>query len=309
MPVMSLASAGFKRDFIMNVAKRTTLGPCLFLGLFFLAGCTSPGTQGFNLFPQGHRLTDAAKAMRDANSGVLQVPRELEKEPLPPYTVEPGDVLLIQPVDLDSPVRLPGDQPVLPDGTVNLGKYGQHVVTGKTVAEIEAIVKSAIQTPKVGPITVRIVSRQSKVYYVLGAVNSPGVFTLNGRESVLDGIVAAGGLTDGASRNNIILARPSRPCSCRTVLPVCYRDIVQLGDTTTNYQLAPGDRIYVPSRTLIESVFGPRCDSSPCQNCPTACQLPRTSCGSAGCVSSPTLIAPAPIAPSLSGMPSASGGR
>src|SRR5438128_135385 len=87
------------------------------------AGCSSTGAgKGFSLFPQGHKLTDTAKSMRDANTGILQLPRELEKEPLPTYVLEPGDVLLITPTELDSPVRLPGDQPILPDGTINLGK-------------------------------------------------------------------------------------------------------------------------------------------------------------------------------------------
>jgi len=295
-----------EKDFIMDVFQRSSLRMGVLFTLILLTGCTTSGTQGFNLFPQGHRLTDEAKAMRDVNRGVLQVPRELEKEPLAAYTVEPGDVLLIQPVELDSPIRLPGDQPVMPDGTINLGKYGQHVVMGRTVLEIEAIVKNAIQMPKAGAITVRIVSRQSKVYYVLGAVNSPGVFMLSGRETVLDGIVAAGGLTDNASRNNIILARPSRPCSCRTVLPVCYRNIVQLGDTTTNYQLAPGDRIYIPSRTLLESIFGPHCEDSPCQSCPTACQLPRITCGAPGCAPSATILSPVMPSASVSGRTSTS---
>src|SRR5437660_7623722 len=104
----------------------------------------SSNSKGFSLFPQGHRLLDTSKETRQANSRPLAVPRELEKQPLPPFIVEPGDVLLVQPVDLDSPARLPGDQPVLPDGTINLGKYGQHLVAGKTVAEIQDIVKTAV---------------------------------------------------------------------------------------------------------------------------------------------------------------------
>src|SRR3954447_15687488 len=84
--------------------------------LVALSGCSSTGAgKGFNPFSQGHKLTDTAKSMRAANTGVLTLPRELEKEPLPTYVVEPGDVLLIQPVDLDSPVRMPSDQPILPD--------------------------------------------------------------------------------------------------------------------------------------------------------------------------------------------------
>jgi protein involved in polysaccharide export with SLBB domain len=232
------------------------------------AGCSS-GTgaaRGFTLFPEGHRLTDTAKELRWANAGALQVPRELEKQPLPPFIVEPGDVLLVQPTDLDAPVRLPGDQPVQPDGTINLGKYGQLLVAGKTVSEIQGMVQGAVQTQvkEAGYIGVRLVSRQSKVYYVLGAVNSPGAFQLNGRETVLDGILAAGGLTDTASRENIIFTRPSKPNCPRTVLPVCYKAIVQLGDTTTNYQIAPGDRIYVASRTTMETIFGGEHQKTPC---------------------------------------------
>ncbi len=87
-------------------------------------------------------------------------------------------------------------------------------------------------------------------------MNAPGSFALSGRETVLDAIIAAGGLTDRALRNNIILSRPTAPCSCRIVLPICYNEIVQVGDTATNYQLLPGDRIYVASKTFCEKYFG-----------------------------------------------------
>ncbi len=226
----------------------------------FIVGCSSGSGRGFTLLPAGHKLTEDAKSLRYANAPPIQIPRELEKQPLPPYTVEPGDTLLVQPADLDSPVRLPGDQPILPDGTINLGKYGLLQVAGKTVPEIEAMVRTAVQGQNKGQdagfITVRVVARQSKVYYVIGEVNSPGAFQLQGRETVLDGIMQAGGLTDNASRDNIIVSRPTKPNCPRIVLPFCWKNVVQLGDTATNYQLAPGDRIYVPSRTCLESIPG-----------------------------------------------------
>jgi polysaccharide export outer membrane protein len=236
------------------VLTKTAL-PLFALVSLVLAGCSS-GPGGATLFPAGHKLIDEAKALRTVNAPPIQIPRELEKQPLPPYTVEPGDVLLVQPADLDSPVRLPGDQPILPDGTINLGKYGLLQVAGKTVPEIEAMVKGAVlaQTKDAGFITVRVVARVSKVYYVIGEVNSPGAFPLQGRETVLDGIMQAGGLTQNGSRDNIILSRPTRPSCPRIVLPVCWHNIVELGDTSTNYQLAPGDRIYVPTRTCLESI-------------------------------------------------------
>jgi protein involved in polysaccharide export with SLBB domain len=230
------------------------IAPVVGLLSLVMSGCASGPGNTFSLFSEGHKLTDDAMAIRTANAPPVAIPRELEKFPLPPYTVEPGDVLLVQPVDLDSPVRIPGDQPVLPDGTINLGKYGLLQVSGRTVPEIEGMVRAAVQAQvkDAGFINVRLVARQSKVYYVVGEVNSPGAFPLQGRETVLDGIMQAGGLNANGSRDNIILSRPTRPNCPRIVLPVCWKQIVQLGDTSTNYQLAPGDRIYVPSRTCLE---------------------------------------------------------
>jgi protein involved in polysaccharide export with SLBB domain len=217
------------------------------------------------------------------------VPRELEKTVLPAYVVEPGDVLLVQPVNLESPVRLPSDQTVLPDGKIDLGQYGRLLVAGKTVEQIEAEVQPIIQakTPDTGPINVRLVGRNSKVYYVLGQVNAPGSFPLQGRETVLDGLVAAGGLNVRASRANIILSRPTAPDGCRVVLPVCYKQIVQLGDTTTNYQLQPGDRIYVPAQSFWEQICGQDKDEkngcSPCIRPQTPCLWGGGNCGNGKC--------------------------
>lgn len=226
----------------------------LCLGLLFascvtLIGCSSLGSLlGRGL--SGHHLIPEAKALRSAYAEPLSLPRELDKRVAAPYIVEPGDVLLAQPANLDSPVRLPGDQTVLPDGTIELGRYGPVLVAGKTLLQIEADVRARIEpvTKEAGPISVRLVTRVSKVYYVLGEVNAPGAFPLQGRETVLDALLAAGGLNDKSSRKFITLSRPTPADGCRIVLPVCYNEIVQLGDTATNYQIAAGDRIYVPTR-------------------------------------------------------------
>ncbi len=255
----------------------------LLLAPLFLSGCSTSGSR-FTLFPSGHPLLDSARDLRlAAGTDPLPLPRELDKRVLPLYVVEPGDTLSIQPVNLDANIQLPGDQPVLLDGTVNLGRYGLLVVAGKTVPEIEQLVRAHLQAQArdakdlkdvkdVGPIVVRVVARVSKVYYVLGDVNNPGAFPLQGRETVLDGIIAAGGLTDRASRKNIILDRPTAPHSCRVVLPICYLNIVQLGDTTTNYQLAPGDRIYVATRSFWDR-FCRKNEKALCTGCQTACPL------------------------------------
>src|SRR5579885_828335 len=256
--------------------------------LFASSGCS-------NLLGLGpvNRLTDTTKALRSAYPDPLPLPRELDKRIALPYVVEPGDVLLVQPANLDSPVRLPGDQTVLPDGTIQLGRYGQLVVAGKTIPQIETEARTQItaQEKEAGPITVRLVTRVSKVYYVLGEVNAPGAFPLQGRETVLDAILAAGGLNERASRKFITLSRPTPPDGCRIVLPVCYNDIVQLGDTSTNYQIANGDRIFVPTRGHDDC--GRKKVCPPCGRPQVPCPPPE------GCLAPPPVVgpAPAPIAP------------
>jgi protein involved in polysaccharide export with SLBB domain len=245
--------------------------------------------------------------LKDAQTQAVALPRELDKRSAPAYVVEPGDVLLVQPADLDSPVRLPGDQPILPDGTIQLGKYGRLQVAGKTVEDIEPAVRELVsaQTKDAGPITVRVVTRQSKVFYVIGEVNAPGSFVLTGRETVLDAILIAGGLTDRAARNKIILSRPTQPGSCRVVLPICYSEIVQVGDTSTNYQIAAGDRIYVPSTGFRDYLNLHHTSCPPCGGPQTPCALPALEKGCASPATGATIEVPRPVSSGVSSTPSA----
>lgn len=267
-----------------------TIGLAL-IAILGAAGCSSAGS-ALGLSPPAYSLTDPAKAVRAANTGPVQLPKETAKALLPAYLIEPGDTLLVTSSDLDSPVRLPGDQVVLQDGTIDLGRYGRPVVAGKTITQIEQEVRTHIQQqidaeaakakPKAEPaeresahINVRLVGRASKVYYVIGEVNAPGAFPISGRETVLDGVFAAGNLTRKASTKNLILSRPTSPDGCRIVLPICWDDITQLADPTTNYQLMPGDRIYVASKGMFDDLFPKRRkpDCLPCNRPQTPCTL------------------------------------
>ena len=129
----------------------------------------------------------------------------------------------------------------------------------------------------------RLVNWDSKRIYVLGEVNSPGSFVFLGNETILDAILEAGGLNTNANQHQIIISRPSDCNSCRTVMQVCYDQVVQLGDTSTNYQLQPGDRVFVPTLTFCEDLKrsfrlnkDDRCPR--CADCPRGCDLPQ-GCG------------------------------
>ncbi len=262
------------------------------------AGCSTVG-ETLGLSRPANQLSDDAKMIRSTVPMPPPVPRELAMELQPPHVVVPGDTLLVQPVELDAPVRLPPDQPVQPDGTIDLGQYGRPVVAGMMLPQVEKVVTDLVRAKEKedAPMTVRLLSKPSKVFYVLGEVNAPGAFPITGSDTVLSGITQAGGPTRRASEQNIVLSRPTQPEGCRIVLPVCYTNIVQLGDTTTNYQLQPGDRIFIPSKGMFED-FLARCrgkkEIGPCN------AMPQYSCyGVSGAACSPSDILPTIPVPAL----------
>ncbi len=265
----------------------------ILLGISCLGGlgCSFAGG-GLTLFPEDYQLLESTKAV--VQPVPPAIPTELNKQPLAPYRVEPGDVLVVQAVGSEEePIILPGEQPVIQDGTIDLGAYGRPMVAGRTLAEIEQIASAAIaNSTEVDRVTVQLVTRVSKMYYVLGEVINPGSFQLEGRETVLDGILAAGGLSGKADVERVILTRPTPADSCREVFPVCYNNIVQLGDTTTNYQLAPGDRIFVSSRQLFG--FLKKDEHWPCDASQYPCVGPGLDC--AACAA-PGVAPPVPVEP------------
>ncbi|MBP3956178.1 SLBB domain-containing protein [Gemmata sp. G18] len=272
---------------------RARAGVALGLMLIVVTGCSTVG-ESLGFSTPTNPLNKNAKAVRDTAPVPAPVPRELAMSLLAPHVVEAGDTLLVQPVELDAPVRLPPDQPVQPDGTIDLGQYGRPVVAGKTLPEVEVQVRDAIKSKEKNAVavTVRLLARPGKVFYVLGEVNAPGAFPITGHDTVLSAITQAGGPTRRSSPQNIIVARPSAPDGCRTVLPVCYTNIVQLGDTSTNYQILPGDRIFVPSKGTFEDLFGGHFNrGGPCNG-------PQVSCFSGNCAPAcgglPAVPAPKP---------------
>lgn len=240
--------------------------------LAICAGCTS----WFE--PRPHELLRTTKSLSDANPQAAPLPRELSKVLFAEHRLEPGDVLLVEPAEFDASIRLAGDQTVQPDGAIELGQFGRLPVAGKTTGEVQDDVERLIseQANKTVPVNVRLLERSGKVVYVMGEVNSPGAYPLAGNETVLDAIILAGGLTDKADQTRVVLNRPTAPVDCRIVLPICYKHIVQIGDTSTNYQVEPGDRVFVPSESFWKAVLFfwlpereqcPRC-ASPQVACP-----------------------------------------
>jgi polysaccharide export outer membrane protein len=153
--------------------------------------------------------------------------------------------------------QISGPHLVEQDGTVNLGRYGCVRVAGMTVEEarqtIEERLGQFLQNPE---IALHVGGFNSKVYYVILDGGGYGEqifrFPVTGNETVLDALSQTNGLPASSSKRRIWISRPTPPESgCDQVLPVDYVAITRRGNTTTNYQILPGDRVYVQADELI----------------------------------------------------------
>lgn len=158
--------------------------------------------------------------------------------------------------DLAGEQAVMGDHLVYPDGTVNLGIYGNVHLAGLTLQEARLALEQRLSQYMLSPeARVSVVGFNSKVYYVItdGGGYGEQVVRLpfTGNETVLDAVAQVRGLSDVSSKR-IWLARPTLSgMECAQRLPVDYRAITQDGVTTSNYQLYPGDRIYIKADHLI----------------------------------------------------------
>ncbi len=248
----------------------------LAIGCLLICGASGCSSFGLSLWPAQFQLLPKTKQFAAASPLPSGLPNELAKFGVRDYFVEPGDRILIEPVNLESAIGSLGDQKIQVDGSVDLGKFGRIRVTGMSIEEIEQAVENQIAIyGEREPINVQLIESNAAVVYVIGEVGSPAAYSIDGHEHVLDAILQAGGLTSKASPCDIVLVRPTAPKDCRVVLPVCYRQITQLGDVTTNYPLQPGDRIVVGSRGLWEELaFWKQlhaCDRC-CRSCCVECQ-------------------------------------
>jgi polysaccharide export outer membrane protein len=185
------------------------------------------------------------------------------KELINPKTNEPilesvTDRLPVQPVSGPFMVRL--------DGTVGLGFWGAVPVAGLTLDQAAAAIRAHLlqqdELKRLGTklesltVIVDVLAYNSKRYYVIfdggGFGEQVFPFPITGSETVLDALSNIYGLPDVASRRNIWVARrtphPGQPWQ---ILPVDWIGITQHGVTWTNYQVMPGDRIYVKAQRLV----------------------------------------------------------
>jgi polysaccharide export outer membrane protein len=139
---------------------------------------------------------------------------------------------------------------VASDGTINLRQYGLVRVSGMTLNEaqvaIERRLSAFFDAPKV---SLDVVAYNSKVYYIVteGAGMGDNIVRVpvTGNETVLDALSQVRGLSQLSSKK-IWIARPAPyEFQCEQILPVDYEAVTRGASVATNFQIMPGDRLFI----------------------------------------------------------------
>jgi polysaccharide export outer membrane protein len=143
--------------------------------------------------------------------------------------------------------------PVRPDGRISVPLVGDVDAAGLTPRVVAANIQEALATyvrdPKVAVILTELRSDEylSRVR-VTGAVEKPVSIPHRQGMTVLDAVLAAGGVTEFANANRTVLYRRNGGGS--ESWPVKLDAILKDGELATNYPVMPGDIVTVPERAF-----------------------------------------------------------
>ncbi|WP_425398155.1 polysaccharide biosynthesis/export family protein [Aeoliella sp.] len=171
-------------------------------------------------------------------------------------TVAANPEVWISLISIATQQNVAGEHLVAPDGTVNLGTYGRVRVVGMTIDEAKIAIQAHLSSRFLDPeVAVDVFGYNSKSYYIVtqGAGLGDQVVHLpvTGNETALDAISQIQGLS-GTSSTRMWIARPgANDDGGDQILPIDWLGITQRGDVTTNYQMLPGDRLYISEDKLI----------------------------------------------------------
>jgi polysaccharide export outer membrane protein len=160
------------------------------------------------------------------------------------YVIGPGDTLSIQ---VWRNPELSSTVPVRPDGKVTAPLIEDLVAIGKNptdlAREIEEKLKKYIQDPVVTVIVTGFVGPTSEQIRIVGSATRPAALPYRQSMTVLDAMIAVGGITEFASGNRAVLVRASEGNKQYTLR---LKDLLQRGDVSANVDLRPGDIVIIP---------------------------------------------------------------
>lgn len=161
------------------------------------------------------------------------------------YVIGPGDTVSI--FVWGNP-ELSTSVPVRPDGKITTPLVEDVMASGKTPSqlarEMESHLSRYIKNPIVTVYVTEFVGRYSEQVRVIGQATKPQSIPFKENMTVLDVMIAVGGLTDNANGNQATLIRKVNGKSKQ--YRVRLDDLIKGGDITANVNMRPGDILIIP---------------------------------------------------------------
>ncbi len=162
-----------------------------------------------------------------------------------PYLVGPGDTLNI--VVWRNP-ELSISVPVRPDGKITTPLVEDLPASGKTATQlardIEKVLAKYIQSPVVTVIATGFVGPYSQQIRVIGEAAKPQALAYRENMTLLDVMIAVGGITDFADGNKASILRTGGGKTQQ--FGVRLTNLVRGGDLSANVAMRPGDVLIIP---------------------------------------------------------------
>lgn len=160
------------------------------------------------------------------------------------YKIGPGDTLNII---VWRNTELSGTVPVRPDGKISTALVEDLPAQGKdpsTLArDIEKALGKFIRDPVVTVVVTNFVGPYDQQIRVVGEVARPQTLPYKQAMTLLDVMIAVGGVTDFADGNSATLLRAA---DGNKQYHVRVKDLIKRGDVTANVQMQPGDVLFIP---------------------------------------------------------------
>lgn len=165
------------------------------------------------------------------------------------YRLGPGDAVFI---DIYGASQKTVQSTVSPDGTVTIEGFGPVQVSGMTVSQANAHLRSTLGS-RYSSSQIRLTVGQTRTIMVnvMGEVKAPGTYTLSAFASVFHALYMAGGVNDLGTLRNIKVYRNSQLIST-----VDIYDYILNGKLTGNVRLAENDVIVVGPYDCLVNITG-----------------------------------------------------
>jgi polysaccharide export outer membrane protein len=135
---------------------------------------------------------------------------------------------------------------VRPDGKISLPLIGDIKAAGNTTPQLQEEITERLRSyyKELPPVSVIVQQVNSYAIYVLGEVKSPGKYVVKSGTTFLQAIALAGGFSEFASTNKILVRSVDGRDYKGTIKNVNYKEVI--AGKKDNVFLNPGDTIIIP---------------------------------------------------------------